>query len=96
MGRGGAQRCSAALAGGLPEPPSPGGGGEEWRETLKEDGRGASDVQTAASLCSHYRKVYVILIVTFYSSYSAMSFCCGLYIYYTVGAAKLHAALCTE
>ena len=26
MGRGGAQRCSAALAGGLPEPPSPGGG----------------------------------------------------------------------
>ena len=32
----------------------------------------------------------------FYSSYSAISFSFGLYVYYTVGAAKPHAVLCTE
>ena len=48
MGRGDALKCSAALAGGLPEPLSPGGGGEEWRETLKG---------VVQSCCLHMRKI---------------------------------------
>ena len=41
--RGGAWRCSAALAGSLPELPSPGGGGREEECRGRVEGRGEGE-----------------------------------------------------